>query len=69
MDGSRPSFARIIVLRTWVPLVVSWMGTVGMWAGLADVLFIIFRSNRRCLHDEIAGTKVVPVTAPPPPPP
>jgi uncharacterized RDD family membrane protein YckC len=68
LDGSRASFARIIVLRTWVPFVIGLMGKVGPWVGLADILFI-FRASRRCLHDEIAGTKVVPVTAPPQPPP
>lgn len=33
---------------------------IGAFVSLADVL-MIFRSSRRCLHDDIAGTKVIKV--------
>ena len=56
--GSVPAFARLILLR-YVPITVA--ATIPIFGGfflLADVLFI-FRRDRRCLHDLLAGTKVV----------
>lgn len=38
--------------------VLSMIPLVGNFVALIDAL-MIFRSSRRCLHDEIAGTKVV----------
>lgn len=49
---------RLILLR-YLPLyAVSSILIVGSIVSLADSL-AIFRGNRKCLHDEIAGTKVI----------
>lgn len=59
-DGQLVSLNKIFGLR-YVPMqlvgVVPFVGTV---LPILDVLFI-FREDRRCLHDLIAGTKVVKV--------
>lgn len=59
-DGSNPGFFRSVLLRAWVPNVVSVIPLVG----LIDTLFI-FGKERRCLHDYLAGTKVVEVSSKP----
>jgi uncharacterized RDD family membrane protein YckC len=57
MDGSPASVARILLLRNFVPgLLASFCGPLG----LIDSL-MIFGNDKRCLHDAIAGTKVVKV--------
>lgn len=61
MDGSPCDRTRII-LRRMLPLhIAQQIPVVNMLFGLAD-MFMIFRENRRTLHDEIAGTKVVDVS-------
>jgi len=58
VDGSRVSFARFVFLR-WLPLaIVGCIPFVGGIVGLIDPL-LIFRDSRRCLHDNIADTRVV----------
>ena len=58
LNGRRPSFGRLIALRYAPFWAVNWIPTAGGWIELINVLFI-FRKNRRCLHDLLAGTKVV----------
>lgn len=41
-----------------VPAVISAIPLAGAAFGLVDILFI-FRADRRCIHDLIAGTHVV----------
>ena len=53
-SGSLPGFLRAVVLRNWVRALLSLIP----FFGLIDVLFI-FSDSRKCLHDYIAGTKVV----------
>jgi uncharacterized RDD family membrane protein YckC len=60
MDGAIPSRQHILVRRYlpmwlagWIPLPYAVLAV-----SLIDALFI-FRENKRTLHDEIAGTKVV----------
>ncbi|HEY8977269.1 MAG TPA: RDD family protein [Burkholderiaceae bacterium] len=59
MDGGRVAFSRFIFLR-WLPVAV--MGCIPFvgWVitSLVDPL-LIFRDSRRCLHDDIASTRVV----------
>ena len=58
VDGSRVTFARFVFLR-WLPLaIVGCIPFVGGLVGLIDPL-LIFRESSRCLHDEIADTRVV----------
>lgn len=62
-DGSRVSVGRLI-LRNVVPGALSRFGSVLALLGLVDGL-MVFRNDRRCLHDLIAGTQVVNVDGPP----
>jgi uncharacterized RDD family membrane protein YckC len=64
LDGSRAPFGRVVALRAWplfllqyVPILAKSIGPI---LGIVDILFI-FRKDRRCLHDLVAGTKVVAV--------
>jgi uncharacterized RDD family membrane protein YckC len=72
LDGNIPGFAKIVVLRYLVPSLLVQIPLVGNLFGLVDSLFI-FGAECRCVHDYIAGTKVINVNAtlhqvPPPPP-
>lgn len=55
MHGDIPPLHRILLLRQLPVVVASMIGNV---LPIVDALFI-FRSDRRCLHDLIAGTKVI----------
>ena len=57
-DGSAASPGRIIGLRYAVGWLLSALPFVGMVYALVDCL-LIFRADRRCLHDMIADTIVV----------
>ena len=57
-DGSDAGLARIFFARYLVVTVLGALPFIGAFVGLADAL-MIFRDNRRCLHDEIADTIVV----------
>lgn len=68
-DDSLLPFWNVIVLRYWwiLPLQLlvlfipgSFDNTLVGFVSIVDVLFI-FRNDRRCLHDLIAGSKVVKV--------
>ena len=51
-------FGKLIMLR-YLPLwVLAQIPVVAQIFGLADALFV-FRDDRRCIHDLIAGTKVI----------
>lgn len=51
-------FFKVYGLR-YLPLqIIAYMGTLGSLLTLVDALFI-FGQDRRCLHDIVAGTKVV----------
>ena len=60
-DGARADFVTVLVLRAWPMWVVEILGGMtGLFAlvGTIDDLFV-FRQDRRCLHDLIAGTRVL----------
>jgi uncharacterized RDD family membrane protein YckC len=72
LDGNIPGFTKIVVLRYLVPSLAVQIPLLGNLFGLVDSLFI-FGAECRCVHDYIAGTKVINVNAtlqraPPPPP-
>jgi uncharacterized RDD family membrane protein YckC len=58
IDGDKATWRRIVGLRILPMQLLSWIPYIGGVISLVDVLFI-FRANRRCIHDEIARTKVV----------
>lgn len=58
LDGKKPPFGRLIALRYAPVWLVSYIPVVGNFASLIDSLFI-FRGDKRCIHDLIAGTQVV----------
>jgi uncharacterized RDD family membrane protein YckC len=58
LDGAQPDFLRLIGFRYGSTQLVSLIPVVGSIYAFVDVLFI-FREDRRCLHDLIAGTRVV----------
>lgn len=51
-------FVTNVLLRTLLNNLIVSIPIAGLLYGLADALFI-FRDDRRCLHDKIAGTCVV----------
>ena len=58
LDDSKIEFTPLL-LKRYLPIsLVSNIPVVGVIVTLADGLFI-FRKDRRCIHDLIAGTKVV----------
>jgi uncharacterized RDD family membrane protein YckC len=61
-DGNAASLFHILLLRNFIPgLMGALLGLlVPVVFPLVDTLFIL-RADRRCLHDLIAGTKVVKV--------
>ena len=58
VDNSRANAWQLFGLRYGTGVVATAVPYVGMVYGLVDAL-MIFRDSRRCLHDLIAGTKVV----------
>ena len=58
--GEPPGFVRGVLLRSWLPAALSAIPMVGSVVALTDAL-MIFRQDRRTLHDHIAGTNVIQV--------
>ena|SRR5688572_27022344 len=59
LEGDVPPFGKLIGLR-YLPLMVVSVIPIPLIqiAGLIDALFI-FRADRRCVHDLMAGTRVI----------
>jgi uncharacterized RDD family membrane protein YckC len=58
LEGRKPSFSRLVLLRYGVTRAIAMVPVLGGLYALVDDLFI-FRDDRRCIHDLIAGTRVV----------
>lgn len=58
LDGNLPDLTTLVVKRYLPISVVSIIPMIGPMLSLIDIVFI-FRQDRRCVHDLIAGTKVV----------
>jgi uncharacterized RDD family membrane protein YckC len=58
LDGSPVTFNRGVLLRSGVTLIITSIPYLGSAFLLLDIL-PIFGEKRRCLHDYIAGTKVI----------
>jgi uncharacterized RDD family membrane protein YckC len=61
LDENIPSATSIIGKRYVISGAISYIPIVGQIFGLANALFI-FRKDKRCLHDHIAGTCVIKAT-------
>ena len=57
-NGKLPGFVNGWLLRSFVPGLIGQVPYVGGLFSLVDIL-CIFGEERRCIHDMIAGTKVV----------
>jgi uncharacterized RDD family membrane protein YckC len=57
-SDANPGWVKTIVLRSVVNGIIGAVPLLGMFYALADILFI-FGTERRCIHDLIAGTRVV----------
>ncbi|NMU18787.1 RDD family protein, partial [Vibrio parahaemolyticus] len=58
LDNSKIEFAPVL-LKRYLPIsLVTYLPVIGSFLPILDALFI-FRKDRRCIHDFIAGTKVV----------
>jgi len=58
LDGRPVSFSTGVFLRNWVPKLIGAVPYLGTLFQLVDCLYI-FREDRRCIHDHMAGTRVV----------
>ena len=58
LAGAKPDFVRLVGMRYGSTQLISLVPIIGGIYVLVDVLFI-FRDDRRCIHDLIAGTRVV----------
>ncbi len=58
LDGNVPSFGKLLLLRYFILGVVAQIPFIQFMVGLVDAVFI-FGKERRCLHDYMAGTRVV----------
>lgn len=56
--GQRASFVSCFLLRSLVNGIIGAVPYIGSIYGIVNILFI-FRSDRRCIHDHIAGTTVI----------
>jgi uncharacterized RDD family membrane protein YckC len=58
LAGAKPSINQLL-WRRYLPLqLLNFIPVLGPIIGLVDAL-LIFRDDRRCLHDMVAGTRVV----------
>jgi uncharacterized RDD family membrane protein YckC len=60
LDGSPVNFGSGVGMRAILPWFIAVIPYIGSIFALVDAL-MIFRDDRRCLHDLMAGTKVVAV--------
>ncbi|MES3025669.1 MAG: RDD family protein [Pseudomonadota bacterium] len=58
LEGNNPGLPHILLKRLVPVALLSVIPGIGPFIALIDALFI-FRSDKRCLHDLIAGTQVV----------
>lgn len=58
MNGNLPTFKEHLVKRYAAYFIPSQIPTVGQFINIINILFI-FGKEKRCIHDLIAGTKVI----------
>lgn len=57
-DNQKPGFVKACLLRAFVNGIIGAVPCLGPIYSLVDICFI-FREDRRCIHDLIAGTHVI----------
>jgi uncharacterized RDD family membrane protein YckC len=57
-SGQPQTFSELYLKRYFVIQLLAILPYIGGLLALVDIL-LIFRSSRKCLHDDIAGTKVI----------
>lgn len=57
-EGDNPGGVKTILMRGFVPGIISNIPLLGPIFSIVNICFI-FREDRRCIHDLIAGTQVV----------
>jgi uncharacterized RDD family membrane protein YckC len=58
VDGTPLGFVHGVILRSWVMGAIGNIPLVGGIASIVNIL-MIFGDERRCLHDHLAGTRVI----------
>lgn len=58
LENQKPAFMQLIAQRYFSQWLMGMVPVVGIILRLADIL-MIFRKDKRCLHDLIARTKVI----------
>lgn len=59
LDGHKPAFGPLILNRYLPQWVVGVIPGLGVFLALADVSYIFFNEDKRCVHDLLAKTKVI----------
>lgn len=59
-DQSNPGFVKAVLLRGFVNGIIASIPVLGPIYSIVDIC-MIFREDRRCIHDLLAGTQVVQV--------
>lgn len=57
-DGGNPGFVSAVLVRGFLPAIIGLVPYLGIMFTLVDICFI-FRDDKRCIHDLMAGTRVV----------
>lgn len=57
-DCQKAGFVKAVLLRGFVNGIIGAIPLLGMLYSITDICFI-FREDRRCIHDLIAGTQVI----------
>lgn len=63
LDNRKPAFFPLIAQRYMSQWLMGMVPVVGPLLRLVDIL-LIFRADKRCLHDHIAKTKVIDLSVP-----
>jgi len=58
LDNQKPVFTQLIMQRYMTQWLAGLVPVIGILLRLADVL-AIYRDDKRCVHDIVAGTKVI----------
>jgi len=57
-DGGKAGFVKAVLMRGFLPGLIGAIPVLGIVFSLVNICFI-FRADRRCIHDLMAGTHVV----------